>query len=89
VKKLGGQRAVRDKLVAKAKTRKRGISQELVQVRHDLADTASVPDSAVENYIKVPEARLHQREHRQVRHDQPERHRPSAQVSEDFAGRLL
>lgn len=58
VDKLGGRAAVRDKLIAKAKTRKRGISQELVQVRRDLADTAAVPDRAVEQYIKVPEAKL-------------------------------
>lgn len=55
VEKLGGTKQVRNRLIAKAKARKRGISQELVQFRHDLADTARVPDKAVEEYLKAPE----------------------------------
>ena len=55
VDKLGGAKQVRNRLIAKAKVRKRGISQELVQYRHDLADTTRVPDKAVEEYLKAPE----------------------------------
>ena len=85
VKKLGGREAVRDKLIAKAKSRKRGISQELVQVRRELADTEAVPDRTVERYIREPEARFGQAEHHQRKQRRPER---SEGASDDFAGRL-
>src|SRR5438094_4272096 len=55
VDRLGGSKQVKHRLIAKAKARKRGISQELVQFRHDLADTTRVPDKAVEEYLKAPE----------------------------------
>lgn len=56
VDKMGGTKEVKDQLLAKAKARgKRGISQELVQFRHDLGDTERVPDQAVEEYLQAPE----------------------------------
>lgn len=55
VEKLGGPKQIKNRLIAKAKARKRGISQELVQFRHELGDTSRVPDKAVEEYLKAPE----------------------------------
>jgi len=54
VEKMGGTKEVKDQLLAKAKARKRGISQELVQFRHDLGDTERVSDKAVEEYLREP-----------------------------------
>jgi len=56
VQKLGGDRAVEGMLLDKAKTRKRGVSQELVQARADLADASNVPDAVVEQYLRKPDA---------------------------------
>jgi ParB family chromosome partitioning protein len=55
VQKLGGERAVERKLLAKARSRPRGISQELVQARADIIDVANVPDEMVDTYIRSPE----------------------------------
>lgn len=55
VKKLGGESSVERKLLEKAKARK-GISQELVEIKKDLADTESVPDAIVEEYLREPKA---------------------------------
>jgi len=55
VDKLGGTKQVKNRLLAKAKARKRGISQELVQFRHELGDTARIPDRVVEQYLQAPE----------------------------------
>jgi ParB family chromosome partitioning protein len=55
VDKLGGTKQVKNRLLAKAKARKRGISQELVQFRHELGDTARIPDKVVEQYLQAPE----------------------------------
>lgn len=55
VDKIGGAKEVTDRLIAKSKARKRGISQELVQFRHDLGDTERVSDKAVEEYLREPE----------------------------------
>jgi ParB family transcriptional regulator, chromosome partitioning protein len=65
IEKLGGQGAVERKLLDKAKQRGKGISQELVEAKKDLADVESVPDSVVRNYIEKPDARL-----REVRREQ-------------------
>jgi ParB/RepB/Spo0J family partition protein len=54
VDKIGGAKEVKDQLLAKAKARKRGISQELVQFRHDLGDTERISDKAVEEYLREP-----------------------------------
>jgi ParB/RepB/Spo0J family partition protein len=55
---IGGEKAVERKLIAKAKARPRGISQELVKWRRDLGDRNTLTDSQVEEYLKVPEANL-------------------------------
>jgi hypothetical protein len=56
VKRLGGEKSVERKLLEKAKTRgkNKGISQELVEARKDLADPRSVNDATVERYISEP-----------------------------------
>jgi ParB/RepB/Spo0J family partition protein len=59
VKKLGGESGVRRKLLAKAKSRERGgISQELVEARKDLVDSAAMPDELVQEYLEKPEMKL-------------------------------
>jgi ParB/RepB/Spo0J family partition protein len=55
VEKLGGVKAVEKDLLRKAKVRG-GISQELVEIRRDLTEVDNVPDAAVEEYVKKPEA---------------------------------
>ena len=54
VQKMGGSEAVEEFLLDKARTRKRGISAELVHARRDLMDTGNVPDEAVEDYLREP-----------------------------------
>lgn len=51
VKELGGEKAVERKLLDKAKRRGRGISQELVEARKDLADPHAVNDKVVRRYL--------------------------------------
>ena len=58
VAKLGGQDAVQRKLLDKAKSRGKGISQELVEAKKDLADVQQVPDKVVEKYIEQPKVKL-------------------------------
>lgn len=65
VAKMGGQEAVQRKLLDKAKSRGKGISQELVEAKKDLADVRSVPDRVVEKYIDEPKTKL-----RDVRQEQ-------------------
>lgn len=71
VEKMGGTKRVKDQLVAKAKARtkagKRGISQELVQFRADLADTKAISDKVVEEYLRAPEVGF-----REIRHKHKE-----------------
>lgn len=55
VEKLGGEDAVEKKLISKAKARK-GISQELVEIRRDFAEVGQLSDAAVEKYISEPKA---------------------------------
>lgn len=57
VKEFGGAKAVQKKLLKKAEVG-RGIGQELVEARKDLADTEAVPDSVVKSYIAEPTVRL-------------------------------
>lgn len=56
VQKLGGEQSVEHMLLDKAKSRKRGVSQELVQARADLADVGNVPDTVVEQYLRKPDS---------------------------------
>lgn len=58
VKKLGGTKKIESKLLDKAKSRGKGISQELVEAKKDLGDVKSVPDTVVEKYISKPDAKL-------------------------------
>ena len=58
VKKLGGKEAVEKRLLDKARARKRGISQELVQARRDLTDPDAMPDDLVEEYVRQPKKTL-------------------------------
>lgn len=63
VARLGGETAVKNKLLTKAKTQRKkglrkGISQELVQYRGDLADRSVMADSMVEEYLTTPEAKM-------------------------------
>lgn len=53
VEKLGGPKAVEDKLILKAMERK-GISQELVEASRELGDPTALSDAAVEQYLKEP-----------------------------------
>lgn len=57
--KVGGEKAVEAKLLEKAKSRpsKKGISQELVEIKRDLAD-ADVPDDLVAEYLDKPSTTL-------------------------------
>lgn len=55
---LGGKQGLTRKLLTKAKVRK-GISQELVELKPDLADVDEVSDEAVRAYILKPEATKH------------------------------
>ncbi len=66
VEKLGGEQAVEKKLLDKARTRKRGISQELVAARRDLSDPQAMPDELVEKYVAEPTRTL-----REVRQQKP------------------
>jgi ParB family chromosome partitioning protein len=59
VEALGGRKGVTRKLLAKAKARK-GISQELVEIKRDLADVYEVSDEAVRQYVLKPEATKHE-----------------------------
>lgn len=60
---LGGKQGLTRKLLTKAKVRK-GISQELVELKPDLADVDEVSDEAVRAYISKPEAtKQHLRKH--------------------------
>ncbi len=56
--KLGGEKAVEQRLVEKAKTGGKGISQELVKYKADFADPERVPDDLVEEYVSNPAARV-------------------------------
>lgn len=58
VKKLGGEHAVERSLLTKAKVRRRGISQELVEVRKYLRDPKGISDKVVERYINEPESKM-------------------------------
>jgi ParB/RepB/Spo0J family partition protein len=78
IQTFGNTKAVESKLLAKARARKRGIGQELVQARRDVIDTAHVPDEAVVEYLRAPETSW-----RQVRQDrQPlENHRRTQELA--------
>ena len=58
VEKLGGEKAVQQKLITKAKKGGKGISQELVQSKRDLGDTSSVSDEVIEQYVEEPKLTL-------------------------------
>jgi len=58
VEKYGGEKGVRDRLLVKAKTRSKGLTRELENIRHDARDVASVPDDVLEAYIETPGATL-------------------------------
>jgi hypothetical protein len=55
--RFGGEAGVRERLLAKAKTRK-GITRDLENIRRDAADTEAVPDDVLETYIERPQATL-------------------------------
>lgn len=80
VETIGGEKAVERNLLEKARERK-GISQELVEAKRDLADTAEVPDTVVEKYITEPKVTL-----REVRKDQGslEERREAERMSRDL-----
>lgn len=67
VERLGGEKAVEDKFLRKAKERK-GISQELVEASRELADPSALSDAAVERYLEEPAATI--REVRTTQHAQ-------------------
>lgn len=48
---LGGEKGIQRLLVRKTKARGKGMSQELVEARRDLADRAAVGDAAVRRYL--------------------------------------
>jgi ParB/RepB/Spo0J family partition protein len=62
--KLGGEAAIREHLIEKAKARRPGdrkrggIGQELVEARKDLVDPEAMPDDLVEEYITTPDTKL-------------------------------
>lgn len=57
VKSMGGEKAVEKKLLMKAKSRPKGISQELVEIKRDLVDK-DTSDEMVQEYIEKPEITL-------------------------------
>lgn len=59
VSKLGGTEEIQEQLLNKAKSRGKGISQELVEAKKDLGDVKSVSDEVVEKYITDPTSKLH------------------------------
>ena len=54
---IGGEQAVRDLLLAKAKNKK-GITRELENIRKDATDTDAVPDEVLKTYLEKPQASL-------------------------------
>lgn len=54
---VGGEEAVRARLLGKAKSRK-GITRELENIRHDAADVDAVPDEVLKTYLEKPQATL-------------------------------
>lgn len=54
---IGGEEAVRSRLLTKAKNRK-GMTRELENIRQDAADVAAVPDEVLKAYIERPQATL-------------------------------
>lgn len=58
VERLGGEAAVKEKLLKKAQTRKSGMTRELESIRQDASDTDHVPDAVLEAYIEEPEVTL-------------------------------
>jgi hypothetical protein len=55
--RLGGEDAVRDKILSKARTRK-GVTRELENIRQDARDHEAVPDDVLETYIEQPQTSL-------------------------------
>jgi ParB/RepB/Spo0J family partition protein len=56
-KEIGGEAAVRTRLLSKAKNRK-GMTRELENIRQDAADTGAVPDEVLKTYLEKPRATL-------------------------------
>lgn len=55
--RLGGEIAVRDRLLSKARTRK-GVTRELENIRQDARDHDAVPDDVLEAYIAPAQVTL-------------------------------
>lgn len=55
--KIGGEEAVRTRLLSKAKNRK-GMTRELENIRQDAADVDAVPDEVLKTYLEKPQATL-------------------------------
>lgn len=56
-KEIGGEEAVRTRLLGKAKHRK-GMTRELENIRQDAADVEAVPDEVLKTYLEKPQATL-------------------------------
>jgi ParB/RepB/Spo0J family partition protein len=56
-REVGGEEAVRTRLLTKAKNRK-GMTRELENIRQDAADTDAVPDEVLKTYLEKPHATL-------------------------------
>jgi hypothetical protein len=54
---IGGEQAVRELLLTKAKNKK-GITRELENIRKDATDTDAVPDDVLKAYLEKPQASL-------------------------------
>lgn len=56
-REIGGEKAVRARLLGKAKNRK-GMTRELENIRQDAADVDAVPDEVLKTYLERPQATL-------------------------------